>query len=282
MANSAYAVTNALASLAASAFTPTAGPSDDTRLYLTDARLDRQYVFTARSSNNSVKIDLGSATSISGWAILNHNLNSIDAPSSAYGVTIYGADDAGFSVNLKTWTLIFGSTQANAPNNKDVVIQIEPTSRRYWQVYFFWTTGTKTLKIGELFAYATSTQFSRGMVDGSGETERYVVATAEMQYGETRASFRAGPIRERSIRTADFSTTERDELLTMWRATKGPVTPMLLVDTYEATVASGTPTYTSCMYGRLMLPEFAWQWSDYNRVKPPELVLRNLGREVGS
>ena len=80
----------------------------------------------------------------------------------AYGVTIHGTDDAGFSVNLKTpWTIIFGSTQASAPNNKDVVIQIRPTSR-HWRSRFTGQRELKTLKIGELFAYTTSTQFSRG------------------------------------------------------------------------------------------------------------------------
>ena len=278
----AYAVTNALSGLAAAAFTPGSGPSDATRAYLNDGRMDRQYEFTGGVASNTLVFDMGSATALKGIAILNHNLASADAP--RY-ISIQAADDAAITVNAVTVKsnseVTDGNTDTN-PANKDTVLQFATVTKRYWRINFDWDN-TFQLKVGEIFAYAAVTQLTRGMVDGSGETERIVAPTVEMQNGETRSAFIAGPVRTKHLRSdSSFSTTERKALLTLWRATRGPVTPFLWIESYEATAVAAALTEQDCIFGRLILPEFAWTWTDYNLSQPPEFVLQSLGREVGS
>jgi hypothetical protein len=279
----AYATTNALSSRVAGDFTPGSGPSDATRAYLNDGRMDRQYVFTAAASSNTLVIDMGSATTLRGIAILNHNL--VDSVAPRY-ITVEAADDDAITVNPVTakgsTTVTDDSTDTN-PVNKDTVLQFAAVTKRYWRLTFAWDSGSFALKIGELFAYAASTQLSRGQVDGSGETERIIAPTVEMQNGETRSAFIAGPVRIKHLRSdSTFSTSERKELLTLWRLVRGPVTPFLWIESYEATATSALLPEQDCIFGRLMLPDFAWTWSDYNLSQPPEFVLQSLGREVGS
>lgn len=277
----AYATTNVASALAASAFTPTSGPSDATRSYLNDGRMDKQYAFTAGTSA-TIAVDFGSAVALSGWGILNHNLASIDLAADC-SVTVQSADNSGFSVNLATNKQ---ATQPNltAPRSKDMVLQFAvSTSRRYWRIQFSWLTSA-VFKIGELFPYGSTAvpTLTRGQIDGSGEVERYLTAEAELQTGETRSTFFGGPVREKRLRSQDLATTEADELRTLWRATRGPVTPFLWIESYEAVATAAAVAEQDCIFGRLMLPEFAWSWSDYARQQPPELVIRSLGREVGS
>lgn len=277
----AYATTNLLTGLSTANLFPLAGPSDATLGYFSDARLDKQYAFTARANNNSIVVDFGSAKSVAGIAILNHNLAALDVPANL-SILIAGADDNVFTVNVAVWQYAPLSTaQIAAPSNKDTVCQFAATSRRYWRVQFAWG-GTKTLKIGELYFYGAPTTLTRVQNDGSGETERIISADIEMAYGETRSAFLAGPIRTKHFRGSDYSSSNRDELLTLWRTVKAGVSPFLWVETYEAPSNGSNLTYPDCIFGRLMLPEFAWTWSDYNLTQPPELVLRSLGREVGA
>lgn len=279
----AYAVTNALTGLAAASFTPGSGPSDATRAYLNDGRMDRQYTFTAAASSNTLVIDMGSATTLRGIAVLNHNLVDSVAPRA---ITVEAADNSAITVNPVTAKLASTVTDDSSdtnPVNKDTVLQFAAVTKRYWRLTFAWDSGTFALKVGEIFAYASSTQLTRGQVDGSGETERIIAPTVEMQNGETRSAFIAGPVRTKHLRShSTLSTSERKELLTLWRLLRGPVTPFLWIESYEATSASALLPEQDCIFGRLMLPDFAWTWTDYNLSQPPEFVLQSLGREVGS
>lgn len=280
----AYATTNALSALSASAFTPGSGPSDATRAYLNDGRMDRQYVFTAAASSNTLVIDMGSATTLRGLAILNHNLVDSVAPRT---IKIEAADDAAITINAVTakgTTTVTDDGSDTNPTNKDTVLQFAAVTKRYWRLTFAWDSGSFALKIGELFAYASSTQLSRGQVDGSGETERMVVTNpVELQTGDTRFGFLGGPVRTKHLRSdSTLSTSERKELLTLWRLLRGPVTPFLWIESYEASASSALLPEQDCIFGRLALPDFAWTWSDYNLSQPPELVIRSLGRELGS
>jgi hypothetical protein len=270
----AYATTNVLAGLAAANFTPGSGPADATRGYLNDSAMAAQYVFTAAAAGNTLVVDLGAPVTMIGFGILNHNLATMASP----GITILGADDAGFTTGV---VMPFSPTTVptTAPSQKEFCAIFNPTTKQYWKLTFGWT-GTYALKLGELFAISAAvgglTTLSRGSVDGSGETETLLLNSEQMQTGNIKVAFLAGPIRSRHWKTVDFTAAQRDELLALWRAVKGPVTPFLWL---EAAVAGAC---NDCLFGRLQLDAFAWTWADYNLVQPPDFVLVSEGREVGS
>ena len=105
------------------------------------------------------------------------------------------------------------------------------------------------------------------------QRQRYVVAHGGGWRTTRKFSSRADSEEHSHRRLQHLGVTE---LLTMWRATRGPVTPMLLVDTYEATLpAEHQRTVTS--WQPADAPRVCLAVGDYNRVNH-ELVLRNLGR----
>lgn len=273
-----WAVTNALASLAASAFTFTSGPNDDTRLYLRDRRMGKQFVCTAASSSVTITVDLGTATSLKGWALLNHNLASFG---SAITVATSAADDSGFSVGVvtpkSTTTLDF-----TRPHDKDFVLQFPAVSKRYWRLGISWT-GTKTLKIGELFAYSSVTTLSRKDIYGASSDGAAIrVAQAESDNMEPRAYLLAGPQRTKKLSFSDLSDSERAELEAMWLAAQGPVSPVLFVTDVNETTSAATASEQDVLFAKLDLDAFVYNFTDYSRFGVPALTLRNLAREVGA
>lgn len=279
-----YAVTNKCAALAAAAFTPTSGPSDDTRLYLGDGKMGLQYVFTAAASTNKLVIDFGSAVNLAGIAILNSNIASATSPT----VLVENASDAAITTDTQT-PKATTTLNTTAPSHKDHVLQMawsDPengaTARRYWRITWAWT-GTFTLKVGEIFAYGPSTTvLTRINVDGSGGREDYIVASNQMQYGETRANFRAGPIRQKAMRFADLTSANLTELRTMWSAVGGPTTPLLWAESHENASTAAAAAQQECIYGLLAEASFGWHSENALYQHDGGFVLRSLGREVGS
>lgn len=274
----AYATTNLLSGLAAGSFTFStgAGPADATRLYLNDGKMDAQYSATAGTTAETIQIDLGSARAVSGIAILNHNLAALGGGT----ITITAAASSDFltsPVTPKATTTV----NATAPKHKDTVLQFASTTKRYWRIAFT-HVGSTALKLGELFFYAASTSLSRDQADGSGESERLVVADVRMQQGSVRGIFFGGPIRRKRLRTADWTTTQRDQALTLWRAVLGPVSPFLWIESYEATSTAAAVAQQDCIYGRLQLPEFEWSWVNFDITQIPELLIESEGRERGA
>jgi len=273
----AYGITNQASGLAAAAFTiPVgAGSLDASRLYFGDGRMDRLYTFTA-SNAVTLQIDLGSAKAVSAWAVLNHNFNSLGGGT----CKIDAADDVAWTTNIVA--VKAASTFATTfPKNKDAVFQFASTTKRVWRLTFTNVT-TGAVKIGEVFAIAATTQLSRGMTDGSGERGRFVSGTVELQSGGTQKILFGGPIRRKIFRSQDYTAAQKDELLTLWNATKGDISRFLWIESYEATATAAAAAEQDCIFGRLMLPEFGWSWTDYNLTQPDELVIESEVREWGS
>lgn len=274
----AYATTNQLTGLAASAVTVTtgAGPADDTRLYLFDGKLAGQYTLTAGTTTEVMRFDLGSAKAVCAIAVLNHNIAALGGGT----ITVRAADDSGFTTGVVTPK---ASTTVNttAPKHKDTALQFASATKRYWELTFTHSLST-ALKLGELFFAAASTQLTRGQIDGSGERESFITADIQMQFGASQSLFFAGPIRSKRLKTQDWRSAERDEALALWRAVKGPVTPFLWLESYEATSTAAAVEQQDCIFGRLKLPEFEWSWTDYNLTQTPELIIASEGRERGA
>jgi len=273
----AYAIANKLAGLSASAFTWATGPSDATRLYLNDGSMEAQMVCGSRASNNSVVIDLGSAMSIAGVAILNSNIAEASVPT----MLIEAADNSAITTNAVTPKS--GTTlNLSAPNQKEHVLQFSAVSKRYWRITWGWG-GSFNLKVGEIFLYAAPTVFTRTAVYGGlSEEEEIITADSQGQNGAHRAAFIAGPIREKRFAFADWTESEKNELFTFWRATRGPVTPALFIQSYETGSAAAAVAQQECLFGKFEKARLKWNLTDFTIYGTDEMVLRSLSREVGS
>jgi hypothetical protein len=277
----AYSVTNALSGLAASAFTWSNGATTS-RSYLNDNRMDRRMVIgSSVASGVNVVIDLGSAQALMGFAILNSNAA---AQKSDATVRVRGADDAGISVNVVTAkaasTLYAPSIP---PRNKDHVLQFAAVTKRYWELTWTWTGNVTNFSIGELWAYAAATQLSRRSVYDSADGKKFFTASEQFQVGERRGVFLGGPQRSLELAWSDLSSTERDELDTMWGLVNGDVAPFLFIPSYEATATAGASSEQDCVFGRLEDSELVFQNPDFGRYAPRKaFVVRSAGREAGA
>lgn len=229
---------------------------------------------SAQASGQYLTIDLGSSQALVGFALLNHNLAS-----GACTVEVRATDDVawGSYVTAKAASTIVTA----APNQKDTALQFASVTKRYWRIIFV-HTGTKIVTLGEVLALSAITSLSRHSVYGDGETERYVLNRNESKTGNIRSTFLAGPLRSKSLPFRDLQgTSQRDELLTMWRATKGGNSNLLWLEFIESTATAATAAAQECLWGKLE-PTFTWTQDDFNLYTPSGLVLTGQGREVGS
>lgn len=266
---------NLVRGLAASAFTASPGPADATRSRLNDKRLDRQFNMVAATSAVTLVIDLGSAQQVDTAAVLNHNVASLPSIS----IQLMYADDSGFTTGVGTAATMTPSTSYARP--KDSACAFTAVTKRYWRFTFAWSGGSSVaISIGEV-VLGVATTLTRGEQDGSGETERVRAPTVELSNGGSRGIFLAGPVLQRSLVFSDFTTAQRDTLRTLWRDCRGPVVPLLWCEDWTRT-ATPSESQQQCIYGHLEMPDFAWRWSDWQLVKPPDIVIRSQGREVGA
>jgi len=268
-----YAITSSLTGLAATAFAWSSAFTTG-RDRLNDGVMDilASSAAAAQASGQTLSIDLGAATSLAGVAILNHNLAS---GACTVSVTA-GTDGLTYGTTVKAASTIV----TTAPNQKDTVLQFPSASFRYWRLTFV-HGGTKIVTIGEVLALASITVLSRTTVYGAADTERYVLNRNDSETGNLRSTFLAGPIRSRTLPFKDLSTTERDELLTMFRATKGGNANLLWVEFIESVATAATAAGQECIWGKIA-PTVSWTQDDFRLFTPGGMELTGLGREVGS
>ena len=274
--SSGYGITNVLTGLAATAFTWSSGYTTN-RERLNDSIQDElaSGSASAQASGQTLTVDLGTATSLSAIALLNHNLST-----GSCTVKVEGGDDAAISVNPVT-AKSASTVNTSAPYDKDTLLQFPAVSKRYWRLTFT-HSGTKTLTIGELLFFASLTTLTRQTVWGAGESERYAQNRNESNTGFQRATYLAGPIRTKRLPFKDaVGTSQRDELMGMWRAARGGVSNLLYADLIESTATAATSTAMQCLWGKLQA-SLAWNQPDYNLYDVDELVLVGQGREAGA
>lgn len=268
-----YAITNVLTGLAASSFTWSSGYTTN-RDRLNDGKQDKlaASASSAQASGQTLKFDLGSATALVGIALLNHNLAS-----GACTVLVEAGTDG---ITYATVAKAASTITITAPNQKDTVLQFPSTSKRYWRLTFV-HSGTKILTFGEVMAFTAITTLSRATIYGAGETERYVTNRNESATGQVHATFLAGPIRTKRLPFTLLSTSEKAELMAMFRATLGGVNNLLWVDLIESTSTAATAAGQACIWGKIR-ESLGWSENDFNLFDPDGLELVGLGREVGS
>lgn len=270
-----YGITSSLTGLAATAFTWSSGYAVS-RNRLNDGLQDELAAgaATAQTSGQSLKFDLGAAGYLSAIALLGHNLAS-----GACSVLVEASTDNFVSDTSMVKSL--STVPTSAPNDRDLVLQFPAVSRRYWRLTFT-HTGSKLITIGEVLALASVTALSRQAAYGAGESERYVLNRVESTTGQMRSSFLAGPIRTKTMSFKDLQgTAQRDELMGMWRATRGGNANLLWVDFVESTSTAATAAGMQCLWGKLQ-ESLGWTEGDYNLFGVDGLTLVGQGREVGS
>lgn len=281
MGQHGYVVTNALAGLADAAFSWSGGLTTD-RDKLHDGRMDARYGAGNLSSGENVIIDMGSATSLIGFAVLNHSLAPLELANTPQ-ILIEAADDAGISVNKVTPKALTSLYTSTTPRNKDHVLQFAAVSKRWWKLTWSWSGGgTAAINVGELFAYSAINLLSRRSVYGSGEQQSWLVQTLQMQYGAMRSQFLGGPLRSLDFQWSDLTSSQRDELQGMWANTNGGAKPLLWVMSYENVATAAAVTEQECIFGRLTRPSYGWKESDFSLFQPDGLALTSEGREAGA
>lgn len=271
-----YAITNLLSGLAATSFTWSSAYTTG-RSRLNDDLMDEvaSGSSSAQASGQTLVVDLGSAQAVAGIALLNHNLGT-----GACTVKVEGADDAAITVNAVT-AKAASTINTSAPYEKDTALQFPSVTKRYWRLTFT-HSGTKTITLGELLFFASITTLSRNYTYGFGESERVITNRVESVTGSIRSTYVAGPIRSKRFAFKDLEgTTQRDELMTMWRATRGGTRNLLWLDTIESTATAATAAAQQCIWGRLT-ESMGWTGPDYNLFDVDGFELLSQGREVGA
>jgi hypothetical protein len=286
MAVEAFATTNALSALAAASYTWSNAYAGSDRAYVNDGKLDRRVVVGSPTTSIDVIIDLGSAVALRGIAILNHNFATLGS-----GVAVVVRSDSaagmGTAATVKTSTTLTTSLfsySSREPRNKDHLLAWgTTTARRYWQLQFSWTGTITNFSIGELFAYTSITSLTRHSQYGSDDNAEQTLSTEVTTLsGDRRSNFLAGPIRQKRLVWGDMTSTQRDQLLALYREARGNVSNVLWATGYIESGAAASSAEQDCMLGHLGSPDFASPQHDYNLFNPSEFVLTSRGREIGA
>jgi hypothetical protein len=274
----AYSVTNALSSLAATAFT-WSNAATTNRSYLNDGRMDRRMVVgSSVASGINVVIDMGSATSLMGFVVLNSNAATQKTDAA---LRIRGADDAGITSNVVTAKSSSTLYSTTSPRNKDHALQFAAVSRRYWELTWTWTGNVTNFAVGEIWAFTSSVQLSRRSIYGSGEGRKVYSSIERFQTGEQRGLKLGGPQRMLSLQFSELTASERDELFLLWSTANGNVTPLIWIDSYEAVSTAAGTDEQNCIFGRLEEDELMFENPDYGLHRMSGFTLRSAGREAG-
>lgn len=276
----AYAVTNQIAGLADTSFTWSNAAATNSG-YLCDQRMDRQMLIGASvASGINVIIDMGHVRQLTGIALLNSNaaVQKTDA-----AVLVEASSSATFASDVNVAKAASTLCSSVAPLNKDHVLQFPANfTKQYWRLTWTWTGNVANFVIGELFAFIAQTQLSRRSIYGSGETHEAMVGQVQMQYGETRGVFLAGPVRQLDLQWDDLTAAQREELRAMHTLTNYGAKQLLWIPSYEASALAAANAEQECIYGRLTKPSFQWAEKDYALYQPGGFSLRSSGREAGS
>lgn len=268
-----YAVTSALTGLAAGSFVWSSGYTT-ARTRLNDGIMDEVAAgsSSAQASGQTLSIDLGAASALVGFALLNHNLAS-----GACTVTVTaGTDGITYGTTVKAASTIV----TTAPNEKDTVLQFPSASFRYWRLTFA-HSGTKTVRFGEILAFTAITTLTRGSIYGDGDSERPFLNKNISGTGHQRATYLGGPVRTKRLLYKDLSTSELAELRAMWAASTYGVSNLLFIPYIESTSTAASSAGQECLWGKLQ-EEFDFTRPDFSLYDPSNFVIVGQGREVGS
>lgn len=272
----AYTLGNKFSGLAATAFTWSTGATTD-RLFLADGRIDKTCTSGLAASPITLAVDMNGSVggnTLVGLALLSHGLYDLSDPVT---VTIHTDDNSGFTT--PTLAKAASTIPVTEPAHRDAVLLFPSTGERYVRLTFA-GTGTIEVVLGELHGIYATLPLARRKSWGHGESEEYVTNNVRLSTGVDRRSFLAGPIRSKSLPFSDLTLTERNELLDMWRLTRGGTSDLLWIDEANSTASAATAAEQDCILGKLQ-QSMNWTEPDFGLYSPASLELRSLARKAG-
>ena len=223
MAGPAYVVTNLLS--ASVTFTPSSTiDTVYTLANLYDGRQNKPCRFGANSF--TLLMDFGSPVALTFVGLIKHNATSAIANMSMVSGTTSAVNN--------------GIDQAITWATKNIY-QTFTGTYRYWRLWMDDPTNPDDLEMGELYM-AVHTTLSQNFAYG---WEQGLVDTNDEHMTEfgTKTVYEKYEIETRRFPFVNRTATLRDELKTLWQATKRNVTPLVLVPDLTANV---------CLFGRLV------------------------------
>lgn len=283
----AYATVNRCSALAGSAYTWSTAYAMTTaeKAAISDGRIDSRARSgsSAASSPITLVIDFGSAADVIGFALLNHNLATLTAPT----VTIASDNNSGFSSPTTAKAASsFATPTLLGVTEKDSLLAFPSVGgggERYWRLSFAFT-GTATVRFGELFAIVAGgfVSLSRQQSYGHGRNNEYFTNEVTLGNGEVSSTYQGGPLATKRFGFKELSAAQFLEVETMWHATLGGSTNLLWAENYTSSAtAADTAAERQCILGR-MQKQRAWVENDFQLMDADGFELRSRAREVGA
>lgn len=259
MSGSIYIVSNDLDNASSIAMQ---GSSNET--YLHDERISRLATgSTAWSSDNSqtITIDMGSSTSMSFAALLNHNFNS------SFGDVQVRKSNDNFSVDdnlVSTFTY----------RDRDMYVTFSSQSERYWQIRINGDNSSDTPAIGQL-VIGVQIQLTKQFNWGAKVEELWNNIQHETPGGKIWSYNQQATQRYTwRVQYDDISASDLDEIRTLIEATKGGHLPFTWVPDPDN---SDSDEAARVYY---MRAQNVFSWTDNFNKMVPSLVLREEAREL--
>lgn len=242
---------------------------------LKDSRRDVVATVASTTSPLYLNLDLGSAKTLKGIALLNLYATQ------ALSVEIFSDTTAGFPAAVSRFAATALPTAW--PDSENVYIRPTQVSARYWRVALTWS-GSAAVSLGELVATSIETSLTRGYVYGDSEQTNIPTLEFESRGGMVTREVTGGPRRTKRFAFSDLTRAQRTELQSMWFAAACGSRPLLFVDALgtagDVTQLTDTAVQQSRCIAGLLEPSFGWTESDYRLYDPDGFVLVELAPDA--
>lgn len=242
---------------------------------LKDSRRDVMAVVSSATSPLHFNLDLGSAKTLKGIALLNLYATA------ALSVEIFSATASNYSGATSRFAAT--ALPTTWPDSENVYLRPTQVSERYWRVSLTWS-GSAVVSLGELVATSVETTLSRDYALGDGETPAVPMTEFATRSGLLVREALGGPRRTKRFTFGLLTRAQRIEIQTMWMAGACGSRPVLFVDSLgtagDVTQLTDVATQPSRCIAGLLEPSFPWTQSDFRIYSPEELVLTELAPDA--
>ena len=242
---------------------------------LQDSRRDVVAVVAATTSPLQLNLDLGSAKTIKGIALLNLYATQ------SLSVEIFSATLSNYSDAVSR----FASTALPStwPDSENIYIRPTQVSAQYWRVTLSWS-GSAAVSLGELVATSVETTLTR--LYGLGNMEDTATPATEFtaRGGVLVREAIGGPRRIKRFTFADLSRAQQNEIQKMWFAGACGTRPILFVDKIgtagDTAQLTDVDEQTSRCTAGLLEPATGWTEVDFRLFDKPQLTLTELSPDA--
>lgn len=242
---------------------------------LQDSRRDVLCAIESTTSPLQLNLDLGSAKTLKGLALLNLYATA------ALSVEIFSANASNYS----DATSRFASTALPAtwPDSENVYMRPTQVSARYWRIQLTWS-GSAEVNLGELVATSVETTLSRDYGLGDGDAPAVPMTEFTSRSGLLVREALGGPRRNRTFTFSMLTRAQLNEIQKMWFAGAAGSRPILFVDTIgtagDPTQLTDTAVQASRCIAGLLEPSLPWTQVDFRIYSPSQLTLTELAPDA--